>query len=624
MAVISKDLGPVSAYAVAVANGFTGTEAEWEQYIANASTAAQSAAGSASAAANSAAGAAQSATAAAASQVAAAGSETEAANYALVAGNHAMAAAASATAAETAETGAETAQAAAEAAQAAAEAVAESIPEDYTELTEEVGSLKSALNAVESLGAESVNFGWLQSTDIYPSPYGTDRDNRPTRSRSGYILLPKGARMTVTPSPWYIQWFKYNASTKAFIEMSTFTASWTNQPFTLRNTDSDYLYRFVVRNADANANVTASEITVVGQIEYPIISQVKQNTDDIASIQSDNSFTLVTPTSLRICGGIEQNIYYQNLLIGKKVDDTYRIRTTTYATNYDKFARLSKADNTSESHGFRFYVYPYNSKRYIESKALNYQIVPKSAGSGLSKKVMIIGDSLTFNQPMTKHLVDNLLNDDVMNVELIGTLGTSPYLREGRSGWGAYTYTHEAEHTNENGTTFTNAFWNPSTLSFDFSYYMNQNGFSGVDYVFICLGTNDFGRTVTDVVADLQTMVDSIHAYNANIRVGVWSPPPRGLTGNGSMVNHDILMGLVEGILNGFEGKEASRTYTVPVTVNVDPFYDFPMQSVNVSADNPNYQMLITTDLVHPSNAGYAKMADMIYSYIKYFGSLDA
>lgn len=145
MAVISKDLGPVSAYAVAVANGFSGTEAEWEQYIANASTAAQSAAGSATAADNSASAAAQSATAAAASQVAAAGSETEAANYALVAGNHAMAAAASATAAETAETGAESAQTAAEAAQAAAEAVAESIPEDYTELTEEVSGLKSAL-----------------------------------------------------------------------------------------------------------------------------------------------------------------------------------------------------------------------------------------------------------------------------------------------------------------------------------------------------------------------------------------------------------------------------------------------------------------------------------------------
>ena len=50
---LRKDLGPVSAYAVAVAHGFDGTEAEWEQYIANASANAQSAATSASNAATS-------------------------------------------------------------------------------------------------------------------------------------------------------------------------------------------------------------------------------------------------------------------------------------------------------------------------------------------------------------------------------------------------------------------------------------------------------------------------------------------------------------------------------------------------------------------------------------------
>lgn len=50
---LRKDLGPVSAYAVAVAHGFDGTEAEWEQYIANASTKAAQASASATAAAQS-------------------------------------------------------------------------------------------------------------------------------------------------------------------------------------------------------------------------------------------------------------------------------------------------------------------------------------------------------------------------------------------------------------------------------------------------------------------------------------------------------------------------------------------------------------------------------------------
>ena len=64
---IDKDLGAVSAYAIAVKNGYTGTEEEWEAYIANASTNAQNAAASATAAAGSATAAAGSATEAAAS-----------------------------------------------------------------------------------------------------------------------------------------------------------------------------------------------------------------------------------------------------------------------------------------------------------------------------------------------------------------------------------------------------------------------------------------------------------------------------------------------------------------------------------------------------------------------------
>lgn len=59
------DLGAVSAYAVAKKNGFTGTEAEWEAYIANASQNAQEAAQSASTAASSALSAANQASSAA-------------------------------------------------------------------------------------------------------------------------------------------------------------------------------------------------------------------------------------------------------------------------------------------------------------------------------------------------------------------------------------------------------------------------------------------------------------------------------------------------------------------------------------------------------------------------------
>ena len=71
MAVIEKNLGPVSAYAVAVANGYEGTEEQWAAEIAAASQNAQAAAGSATEAAGSAAAAAQSVTEANAAKTAA-------------------------------------------------------------------------------------------------------------------------------------------------------------------------------------------------------------------------------------------------------------------------------------------------------------------------------------------------------------------------------------------------------------------------------------------------------------------------------------------------------------------------------------------------------------------------
>lgn len=124
-----------------------------------ASQSAQDAAASATAASQSEGNAASSATAAAGSATAAAGSASTASTAATTAQGHATNAASSATAAsgsataagnaqtaaEVAQSAAEDAQDAAEAAQAAAEAVLASIPADYTELSDDVDDLKSAL-----------------------------------------------------------------------------------------------------------------------------------------------------------------------------------------------------------------------------------------------------------------------------------------------------------------------------------------------------------------------------------------------------------------------------------------------------------------------------------------------
>ena len=151
MSTVVKDLGAVSAYAYAVEKGYTGTEAEFAELMADyaevgqraedaansaleSKTAAQTAATTATNKASEAATSAQTATTKAGEATTAAGTATTAKNDAVAA-----------------KTAAETAQGKAEDAQAAAERVAESIPSDYSQLSEDVSDLKEGLNAIEDV-----------------------------------------------------------------------------------------------------------------------------------------------------------------------------------------------------------------------------------------------------------------------------------------------------------------------------------------------------------------------------------------------------------------------------------------------------------------------------------------
>lgn len=194
----SKDLGLVTAYAYAVSQGYTGTEEEFAELMASYATVAEEAAESAAEAAASAtaagtsetnaaasaASATQSATAAGqsassafgsavqaqASATAAGQSATQASGSATAAGNSATAAAGSATQAAASETAAgasataaagsatsagDSATAAATSATEAdasadrAQEILDSIPEDYSELSDDVTALKSAFKEME-------------------------------------------------------------------------------------------------------------------------------------------------------------------------------------------------------------------------------------------------------------------------------------------------------------------------------------------------------------------------------------------------------------------------------------------------------------------------------------------
>lgn len=342
----------------------------------------------------------------------------------------------------------------------------------------------------------------------------------------------------------------------------------------------------------------------------------------------DSNVEFVLPSALRVAGGVEMNIYYQNIIRYLNAEKCQLVKTNTTFSNYASFARWIPDEESETSMSLKFLFYLNNTyEQDITGGPMTVAAVPKSVGSGETKKVLCIGDSLTDADAFTGELV-NLFADDEMGLQLLGTLGSGENLNEGRSGWRAYTYVNCSEGSEDlSNLGYTNPFYNPDTETFDFSYYMEQQGFEGVDYVFICLGTNDIARGNYKSDEELQTywdaMIESIHEYDENIRIGLWLPPTRSLMANRNRQAIDSSLAMNKWLISTYDGREDENIYLVPVYLNVDPYHDYRASEVAVSSRNSDFTMVVDSDAVHPATAGYKKIADVIYSYIKYFASLD-
>lgn len=336
----------------------------------------------------------------------------------------------------------------------------------------------------------------------------------------------------------------------------------------------------------------------------------------------------VLPSKLRVCGGVEMNVYYPNIVRYLNTEKCQLVRPTSTFSNYGSFARWTPAADSSKSFDTKFgFSLVDTYAENITSSVLSVSAVPKTTGNGVTKKVMFIGDSLTDADAFSAEIV-RMFEADGMNVELLGTLGSGANKNEGRSGWRAYTYVKCAQGSDDlKNLGFTNPFYDPEKGGFDFSYYMEQQGYEGVDYVFICLGTNDTARGNHKTEAELKElwdyMIDSIHEYDSSIRIGLWLPPTRSLMANRDRRAIDSSLWMNKWIISTYDNREDERLYLVPVYLNVDPYHDYRYQEVQVSNRNPDFKMVIDSDSVHPSSYGYYKIADVMYSYIKYFAYLD-
>lgn len=318
------------------------------------------------------------------------------------------------------------------------------------------------------------------------------------------------------------------------------------------------------------------------------------------------------PSRIPALVGKEINVYFDNLMNNAKWHDIDLAcpegeqRTKKYMHTFTEPKSVSFAVN--------------KFKDGILQKNKSVTIVAKDISEVTKNfKVLVIGDSTTAGAgKSTKRLLDLFATDTYSTLKLLGTRGTAPDRHEGRSGWTINQYVSVAADSTD--PTVTNPFWNPTTKAFDFAYYMEQTAQEVPTHIVLNLGINDmfgFGddqalsNAIDTFIANYDKVIANIKAYNNDIMICIaLTIPPNANQDVFGMVykcgqtqwrykrNNEFF---VNRLIEKYDNRSAEGIQLIPLNTVLDMETDF-------------------ADGVHPSVAGYQKIGDAYYRFLKVLG----
>lgn len=362
---------------------------------------------------------------------------------------------------------------------------------------------------------------------------------------------------------------------------------------------------------------------ILEQLELGTVSTVYERFTTGMTLEDSNIYKLNLPPKIYTVLGKEANIYFDNLMIddaskynldvicsvGQHQDERFKFIPTVAGTQ-DLTIEVRKN---------------YGDGIDLLTKATTSVItVATSAGSGLNKKYLVIGDSTTKGMIDNGELV-NLFNNDVMDITLLGSQGVAPNLSEGYPG----------QDTNYIATNVASPFIFSGV--FDFTQYMTAKGYVGVDFVGLNMGINDMfscandsavSDKITTAMAQFETMITSIHAFDANIKIGmlITIPPAHSQDAFGVIGNEPTgqtrarhkrnIMLWSKQLLLQFGNREGSNLFIVPYGSSLDTVNNF---NSTTELANSRSAVMVTREnnSLHPGINGYPQMADSTYYWLK-------
>ena len=329
-------------------------------------------------------------------------------------------------------------------------------------------------------------------------------------------------------------------------------------------------------------------------VEYGtfVVSTIKEQFIPEASKSGNCYFSI--PESVNVKVGNEFKVYFRNIMYpsnGCLWVGSNSSLNTRYYEDYLSIVPVVEGDHTLD---WKLYD---DKDNILESGTLTIIASVKSASDVTT--ALILGDSFVNAGVIGQKAID-LYATDGATLNLLGTRGSAPNLHEGRGGWRAANYCTTAQ----NDTFGVNPFYNNG---FDFSYYMRNQGYSGVQIVVINLGVNDvFAYKDTSYKGDSDLtyfgkIVDSILAYDGAIKVIINLPTTP--SSDGTSFTETYGTSQIQWLYNRNVIRFAAELRD----------YFANKQNVVISASNCVLDTKTQVQNVHPTTAGYQALGQRLY-----------
>lgn len=510
----------------------------------------------------------------------------------------------------------DTAAGRAEAAQAVCEQILEDIPEDYSELSQDVADLKSAFDEkVNSHYTTSVPENWFDPSEETTGILYADGTTGEATNRcyTGYIPVTSGDVIRLyygnaqMPQIYRRNICAYDAQKNILASKGTDSAnntSWTvpsGVSYIRITFDKTYHDKAMITKNLVPTKYSAYFEPYDKITEDFLTPESKAVLQGVADETAAYGYAMPMGSNIRLTVGIPEKWYYKSMLTPDSLMTGLGLGTQ-YSRRENDGVSIPNTESLNSSNGYGFTVYNQNLQTV-------FSYAPNS-GYGLPRKIiaedlqncsaLVIGDSTVDFDTMTQYMLDYFTSKS-KTLTLLGTRGSGNNRNEGRAGWKATDYL-----TNNTYEGVVNPFYNPSSETFDFSYYMTNQGYSAPDFVVLQLGINDLYNSGIAAIEPtwnaIKAMIDSIIAYNSSIHVLLNLPT----TPNSDQSKHSVFLPLYQNRVVRYNQYAMGQAMAIYGSSKVRPTYCHLI--LDPATD--------IRDNVHPTNAGFEKMAKEIINQI--------